>query len=101
VAELGGLRHSSVQCCNGVSEFLDFFAKVRNGGLQLVDLRIQLLQLSCLFFARLRVCRELGVAPGLVLSFCASFLHKFNDEFLDHPLHLLEGIILNMLGDRE
>merc|ERR1719506_3651968 len=89
------LSHRLVDLRDLGREVGDLLGQLRDGGAELVDLRVERLDRRRLLLAGLLVRRQLRVAPALVLGLLVRLLHQAHDEVLDHLLHLHERILRN------
>merc|ERR1719182_55768 len=100
LADLRRLSHRLVDRRDLGGRVRDLLRELRNGGRELIDLRVQRLDGRGLLLARLLVRAQLGVAPALVLGLLVGLLHEADDKVLDHLLHLGERVLRNADGER-
>merc|ERR1719236_172170 len=93
LADLRRLRNRLVDRRDLGRQVRDLLRELRNGGRELVDLRVQGLDRRGLLLARLLVRAQLRVAPALVLGLLVRLLHEPDDQVLDHLLHLGERVL--------
>mmetsp|Transcript_84167 Transcript_84167/g.228510 ORF Transcript_84167/g.228510 Transcript_84167/m.228510 type:complete len:375 (+) Transcript_84167:69-1193(+) len=87
-----GLPHGLVQLLNLLGEHCDLFRELQDGGLALVDVGAQGVDLLAELGAGDLVFAHLGVAEAFVISILVGLFQKASYHGVDHLLHLDEGI---------